>query len=167
MNKVILLVLFACALPTVGQENSVWVKEVYFENDIGYKVSDDKRFNGVAQKIRTNGHVVYEQYFNDGILEKDIVYFNNSERKIASIRYYDQINPLILRREENFRKSSNWKGIIVYDESGKRIFEEQFENGDLTYRCEYNGRKKHGQEICCNKDGTQTIYKYVNGKRKK
>ena len=167
MNKIVLLILFFYASQAIGQNKSIGVKEVYFESGIGYKVSDDKRFSGIAQKKRRNGNVVYEQFFNNGILEKDIVYFNNSEGNIASIRYYDQKYPLILRKEENFRQSIDWKGIIVYDENGKRIYEEQFENGDLTYRCEYNGKKKHGQEICCNKDGTQTIYEYINGKRKK
>ena len=150
----------------MGQD-TLGLKEIYFENNLAYKRTDDERFSGVAQKKRKNRHAVYEEHYEDGIILKSIVYYNGDERKIAGIVLFNKYKPFVKKKEFFYRKSTDWSGIIMYNDNGKRIYEEQFENGILTYGCEYVGKKKHGQEICLNDDGTKTITEYVNGKRKK
>ena len=65
--KNILLIIFICFLSTLSAQEIVDSKDIYFDNGLIYKVSDNQLFSGQVQKVRKNGHLVYEDYFKDGV----------------------------------------------------------------------------------------------------
>jgi len=61
-------------------QDTLRMRDVYIDNDLVYKVSGE-RFTGVVQSKRKNGHLVYEEVYNDGIILYSNLYFNTKEKK--------------------------------------------------------------------------------------
>lgn len=132
-----------------------------------YTLSDDELFTGRAQKVRGNGHLVYEEYYDNGFLREVVFYFNRTKGPIPSsrIEYYEKT--FIKRKETIYNASNSIIALKYFDKEGRKILLEEYENDILTYRCEYSNSKKHGAEFCVNKDGTESRFKYLNGKKLK
>ena len=54
MKKILILLMFI-SIKTISQER-IGIKEVYAENNLVYKNSDEKLFTGIIEKKRRNGH---------------------------------------------------------------------------------------------------------------
>ena len=151
----------------VVAQDTIPMDEVYIENDLVYKYSDDDRFTGVAYKKRKNGHLVCEQIYKDGVILSSNEYYNGKKKLMCHQFIYYRYKPWIIQKEYYYPKSRAWSQITSFDESGRKILLEQFEGEKLTYSCQYNGKKKHGIEYCISEEGEELTFEYVNGKKKK
>ncbi|WP_148232103.1 hypothetical protein [Maribacter sp. HTCC2170] len=142
------------------------MKEIYIDNDLVYKM-DGQRFTGLAQRKRKNGYLTYEENYKDGVILSSNLYFNTKEKKISDKTIYNRYKLWVIEKEIRFRLSKDTLEIISYDESGKKVLLEQFENNKLTYSCEYDGRRRHGKEFCYDNNGNELIFEYINGKKVK
>lgn len=161
----ILLVLIGTSFEVCSQD-TLDIKEVYIDNDLVYKM-DGQRFTGLAQRKRKNGHLTYEENYKDGVILSSNLYFNTKEKKVSNKTIYNRYKLWVIEKEISYRLSKDTLGIKSYDENGKKVLLEQFENNKLTYSCEYNGRKRHGKEFCYDDDGNELIFEYINGKKVK
>ena len=87
------------------------------------------------------------------------------KKKISDKTIYNRYKLWVIEKEISYRLSKDTFEIKSYDENGKKILLEQFENNKVTYSCEYNGKKRHGTEMCFDDDGNKLIFQYVNGKK--
>ncbi|QCW99106.1 hypothetical protein FGM00_02870 [Aggregatimonas sangjinii] len=141
------------------------MKDVYMDNLLVYKISDNERFTGIAQEKRKNGHLINEDKYEDGIVQWTKLYFNTKEKLVSDKIVYHKYKLWEDKERIRFRLSQDTLHIKTYDENGKKLLVREFENNKLIYSCEYNGRKKHGQEICYDDDGNELVFKYVNGRK--
>ncbi|WP_109437036.1 hypothetical protein [Aquimarina sp. AU119] len=150
----------------IAQEK-VSMKDVYVENDLVYKVSDEQLFTGIAQRIRKNGHLVYEESYNTGIIKESNLYYNSKERIISDKIIYNQKKLYSKEKEIRFHLSKDTLRIKTFDDNGKKKLVEEFENNHITYKCEYKGKKKHGLELRYKENGKKITYRceYINGKK--
>ncbi|WP_324026196.1 hypothetical protein QSV08_02245 [Maribacter sp. BPC-D8] len=162
--KIFYAFLFFLIFQDVHSQDTLDMKEVYIENDLVYKYSDNFRFTGVVQLKRKKNEVYFEEVYNDGIILFDYQYFKGSDRKLIYRTDYNRYKPWSKEKAFYYPKSGKWIQITSYDEHGKKILIEKFEKEKLIYSCQYSGKKKNGQEICYDENGNQLIFQYVNGK---
>ncbi|MGC6431265.1 MAG: hypothetical protein ACON5F_09515 [Jejuia sp.] len=143
------------------------MKEVYVKNDLVYKIADDKLFTGTAQSKRKNGHLVYEEEYENGIILSSYLYFNGKEKKISNKSIYNRNKPLVLSKEYAYDLKGKIFEITTYNEDGVKILYEQFTNGKVSYSCQYLGKKKHGLELGYRNGGEKMTSRceYINGKK--
>lgn len=165
LKYLILLVLISTSFEMSSQD-TLDMKEVYIDNDLVYKM-DGQRFTGLVQRKRKNGHLTYEEKYKDGVILSSNLYFNTKEKKVSNRTIYNRYKLWVLEKEISFRLSKDTFEIKSYDENGKKILLEQFEKSKVIYSCEYNGRKRHGKELCYDDDGNELIFEYINGKKVK
>jgi len=186
-NLLIALILFT--FNQLFSQELVSMKDVYIDNSLVYRSSNDKLLTGTAQKIRKNGHLVYEEKYEDGIILYRNLYYNGEEVRVSNKIFYNPNKPFIIAKENKYNLDGNIFETVTYNQDGVKILVEQFNNGNLTYSCQYLGKKKHGlnigydengekityrceyingkkngKEYCLNKNGTETIKEYQNGK---
>ncbi|TAI46953.1 hypothetical protein [Flagellimonas allohymeniacidonis] len=151
-------------LCSFGQDN-LDIKEIYIDNGLVYKVSNNTRFTGVAQKVRKNGHVVFEDFYNDGVILHSINYFNSRNKEpAAKTIYHKNFVPKQTVKYLSNEKGA-WQELTHYDENGLKILEETKRDGIITYSCEFLNGKKHGKEYCFEEDGTKLTFYYRRGKK--
>lgn len=150
-DLIILLILFS--FNKLNSQEIVDMKEVYNENNLVYKSSNENLFSGIAQNKRRNGHLVYEEEYKNGIILLSNLYYNGKEKRIATKTIYNPNKPFASTKEYNYDLEGEIFKTITYNSNGIRILEEQFKNGKLTYSCQYNGEKKHGEELVYEEDG--------------
>jgi len=162
MKNILLIILF-CSLNALFAQEKVGLKEIYVENNLAYKVADDELFSGQAQKVRNNGHLVFEEYYKNGNPIKSIVYYNGTEKPIPAriTEFYEK--SFDKKKETVYRWKEPTVEYIYYDQNEKKTLIEQYENEKLTYRCEYLNNKKHGTEFCLDDDGNELEIEYRNG----
>ena len=165
--KYLLLLLFISSWFEVTAQDTLDMKEVYIDNDLVYKYSDNERFTGVAQIKRRNGQVTYEEIYKDGVILMDYQYYRGEGKKVCYKTVYNRYKLWVKEKEYYYPKSGKWTEITSFDENGIKILVEQFEKDKLTYSCQYSGKKKHGREFCYDDDGNELIFQYVNGKKQK
>ena len=166
---IILLFLFLTFSKLFAQE-TVSINEIYIDNNnIAHKVENDEKFTGFAQKTRKNGHIIYEDEFENGIILVNYSYFNSSDKRLAGKMIYNQNKPFVFEKfiEYKSNKNADWQEIKSYDQNGIKILEETITDGKTTYRCEFLNGKKHGTEFCIKEDGSDLIIEYKNGKKVK
>ncbi|MCL6273281.1 hypothetical protein M3P19_04630 [Muricauda sp. 2012CJ35-5] len=161
--NIIICVLIGFA--TFGQD-TLAMKEVYIDNDLVYKMNGE-RLTGVAQSIRKNGHLVYEEIYNDGVVRSSNLYFNGKEKIISDQTIYQRYKPWVLSKEIQYNLKGEVIETVDYDEYGIKKLVKRFENGELSYYGEYNGKKKHGKEYCFTDEGEKLEFEYINGKQQK
>lgn len=163
--KNLLLVIIFCSFSRLFAQEKVELKEIYLENSLAYKVEDKQLFSGQAQNVRKNGHLVYEEYYENGVPIKSIVYYNRTEKPIPArlTEFYER--SFNKKKVTNYGLSKPIVEYIHYDLNGKKTLIEQYENEMLTYRCEYLENKKHGTEFCVDDDGNEIEIEYRNGKK--
>ena len=69
MIRSLTVIMFFAFNLIIGQEK-VEFDDLYYEGNLAYKISNDSLFNGIAQKLRKNGHLVSEDIYENGILKK-------------------------------------------------------------------------------------------------
>ncbi len=163
--KNILLIIIFCSFSGLFAQEKVGLKEIYVENDLAYKVSNDQLFSGQAQKVRRNGHLVYEEYYENGIPIKSILYYNGTEKPkpVELIEFYDKT--FDKKKVTRYGLSKPTIEYKYYAQNGNKTLIEEYENDKLTYRCEYQNGKKHGIEFCFDDDGKELKIEYRNGKK--
>ncbi len=164
MKKILLIILF-CSFGGLLAQEKVGLKEIYVENNLAYKVANDQLFSGQAQKVRKNGHLVYEEYYKKGIPIKSILYYNGTDKPkpVEMTEFYEKT--FDKKKVTRYGLSKPTKELKYYDQNGNKTLIEQYENDKLTYRCEYLDNKKHGTEFCITDDGTKLEIEYQNGKK--
>uniref|UniRef100_UPI0040497019 hypothetical protein n=1 Tax=Gelidibacter sp. TaxID=2018083 RepID=UPI0040497019 len=188
--KTILIILMFFTFNKLLSQETVAMKEVYIVNNLAYKIGSDNLFSGIAQVKRNNGHLVYEEEFKNGVIIFSYLYFNGKEKRLSTKTIFNPNKPYIYLKEFSYHLNGEIFEIRTYNEDGIKILIEQFQNGKLSYscqylgnkkngielgfsnsdekitfRCEYINGKKHGIEYCLKKDGTETKKKYQNGKK--
>ena len=151
----------------VNAQDTISNDQIYYLKDfnLAYKVSDGQLFSGVAQIRKKNGRIAFEMEYENGVILTQYVYYRRKIKELSTKVIYNPKKPWTeLTEIRYFSGIEEW---TFYDENGKRTLEEQRKNGEVIYSCEYSGRKKHGQEMCLEDDGTKMYIEYVNGKRKK
>ncbi|WP_162897322.1 hypothetical protein [Aquimarina sp. AD1] len=143
------------------------MKETYIDNNLVYQSINDKLFTGIAQKKRKNGHLVYEEEYENGIILSSNLYYNGKEKRVSNKTIYNPNKPLVLLQEHKYDLKGEIFETVTYNNDGIKILLEQFEKEKLTYSCQYLGKKKNGIEYCLNKNGVETQIEYRNGKKVK
>jgi len=166
MKKIlILLILFTCN-KLISQE-TIAMKEVYIDNNLVYKNSDSNLFTGIIQNKRKNGHLVYEEQYENGIILSSNLYYNGKEKRVSNKIKYNPNKPLVLSKKHKYNLKSEIFETISYNDDGIKILVEQFKNEKLIYSCQYLGKKKHGLKLCYGQNGEKMTYRceYINGKK--
>ena len=164
MKNILLIILF-CSLKGLFAQEKVGMKEIYVLNNLAYKVADDELFSGQAQKVRNNGHLVDEEYYESGNPIKSVIYYNGTEKPIPAkmTEFYEK--SFDKKKETTYDLKKTTVEFKYYNKNGKKTLIEQFENDKLTYRCEYLKNKKHGTEFCIDDDGNELKIEYRNGNK--
>lgn len=154
-------------LSTLSAQEIVGMKDIYLDKGRIYKVSDNTLFSGQAQKVRKNGHLVYEDYFENGYIIKTVVYYNGTEEPVTAqlVEYYEK--SFDVKKETNYGFHKPFTEIKHFDTNGKKSLVEEYESEKLIYRCEYVNNRKHGIEFCLDKNGEELRIEYRNGKKVK
>lgn len=140
-------------------------KDVYFDNNIAYKVSDNKTISGIVE-FRDNKNIIFlKKEFLNGTLIKLFEYYNVRKMNFREVvaREIEYKNGKIISKI--FYRSTGEKfGYIAYDESGKKKLEEYYKNGVLESSTNYKNGKKDGIMICHDKEGNLLQFVYKEGK---
>ncbi|RMB63948.1 hypothetical protein EAX61_00780 [Dokdonia sinensis] len=160
-----LLFLICCTL-TYGQD-TLSLKKLSYENNLAYSDIDDNLFTGVAQKVRKNGHVVFEELYRDGVILEYREYYNFHSKTLAKKIHYHEENPF--RKKEQIRYYTNNKDSITeytfYDKNQLKTLVKRYRDTTLIYSIPYLNGKKNGQEFCFDNEGKPMITEFVNGKK--
>tara|TARA_R110002074_G_scaffold60012_3_gene145652 strand:+ start:737 stop:1258 length:522 start_codon:yes stop_codon:yes gene_type:complete len=141
--------------------------DLYINENLIYKVSNDSLFTGICERRRKNGHLVLEETFYKGTILNANYYYNGKQKIMSDSIIYHPKKPYTYKELYRFNLKSQMTEKNSYDTNGKLILVENFENGKLTYSCQYNGKKKHGKEFCSSKEGEVLEFEYINGKKVK
>lgn len=188
--RYLLFLVFIFSFNQLISQEIVGMKDVYSKNNLVHKVVDDQLFTGLIQAKRSNDHVVYEAEIKNGLLLCSSIFFNGTEKRVATKTIYNPTNPALFSKELKYHLTGELFEAKTYNEEGIKILLEQFSNGKLsyscqyignvknglelgylnggdklTYRCEYKNGKKQGIEYCLNKNGVEVIKEYSDGKR--
>ena len=165
--KTILIILMFFTFNKLLSQETVAMKEVYIVNNLAYKIGSDNLFTGIAQVKRSNGHLVYEEEFKNGVIIFSYLYFNGKEKRLSTKTIYNPNKPYVLSKEFMYDLKGDIFEIHSYNDEGIKILKEQFTNGNLSYSCQYLGKNKHGTEYCLHENGIETIKEFNNGKKVK
>lgn len=166
MRNFLVLLIFFTFNKLISQE-IIGMKEVYIDNDLVYKNADDGLFTGIVQSKRKNGHLVYEEEYEKGIILSSNLYYNGKEKRVSNKAIYNPNKPLVLSKEYSYDLKYKIFEITTYNDDGLKILYEQFTNGKVSYSCQYLGKKKHGLELGYRDGGEKMTFRceYINGKK--
>lgn len=169
--RLIILFLLLVGYQNVFSQDTLSVKEIYFDNNLAYQDYNDELFTGVAQKLRKNGngHIVAEEMYKNGVLLEWRSYFGRSNRRLAEkILYYIE-DPLAPKERIRYITNKNGKFTekTYYDTNFKKTLVTRHKDTTLIYKCPYTDGKKDGEEFCINDNGNPMIIKFINGKKVK
>lgn len=150
---------------TIQAQEIVPFHDLYVHNDLLYKTSNDSLFSGICERRRKNGHLVVQENIEKGIILTAKYYYNGKKKRISDSVTYNPNKPYKYKTIYRFNLLSQVSEIQSYDENGKLILKEEFEDGKLVYSCQYNGKKKHGLEFCYSNDGERIEIQYIEGKK--
>ncbi|MBC2846573.1 hypothetical protein [Winogradskyella flava] len=157
----------ACLFKVTAQE-IIDFDDLYIDdNNLIHKTSNDSLFSGICEKRRKNNHLVLEEYFENGIIKMAKYYYNGKKKIVSDSVIYNISKPFEYKTIYCFNLDSSLYEKESFDDDGKFILKEEFENEKLIYSCQYNGKKKHGKEFCYSKDGEPLEFRYANGKKLK
>jgi len=166
MRKLLILLVFFTFNKLISQE-IIEMKDVFIDNNLVYKVVDDRLFTGIAQVKRKNGHLVYEEEFENGVILNSYLYFNGKEKRLSTKTIYNPDKPNVLLKEIMYDLQKEIFEVHTYNDNGVKILREQFTNGKVSYSCQYLGKKKHGIELGYKDGGEKMTFRceYFNGKK--
>lgn len=162
MKKLLTALLFLGGIQLYAQD-TLRVKQVYLDQDIAYLEEGGARFTGMLESKRKNDLPSIQQYYQDGIIQSEVVYYKGNEVKPMFKTVYQAEKPGTYQKIFYYHKKKNKYRITSFDAEGNQVHIEQYVNGKLTYSCEYAGPKKHGKEICYKENGEQTVIEYEYG----
>lgn len=162
MKKLLTALLFLGGIQLYAQD-TLRVKQVYLDQDIAYLEEGGARFTGMLESKRKNDLPSIQQYYQDGIIQSEVVYYKGNEVKPMFKTVYQAEKPGTYQKIFYYHKKKNKYRITSFDAEGNQVHIEQYVNGKLTYSCEYEGPKKHGKEICYKENGEQTVIEYEYG----
>ncbi|MEP3209737.1 MAG: hypothetical protein ABJN95_11130 [Maribacter sp.] len=169
MKNPFILLFFLTLSGTWGliAQDTLGVEKVNTVGDMAFVKSTGELFTGILQSRKKNGQIAFEFEFDKGLVRTQYIYFRNKKNneKLAGKVLYHTGKPW--REATEIRYLPKFDKWTHYDGEGKQTLVEHRKDGITIYRCEYNGRKKHGKEMWLNDDGTKLFYEYVNGKEKK
>jgi antitoxin component YwqK of YwqJK toxin-antitoxin module len=135
--------------------------------DLIFKASNDSLFTGICERRRKNGHLVFAEYFENGVILSAKYYFNGKQKIMSDSVIYNPNKPYKYKELYRFNLQSQITEKNSYDTDGKLILVENFDNGKLIYSCQYKDKKKHGREFCYSKEDKALEFEYLNGKKVK
>src|SRR5690606_10016931 len=97
MRNFLILLMFFTFNNLISQE-IVDMKEVYVDNNLVYKSLNGELFTGLAQNKRNNGHLVYEEVVENGIILSSNLYYNGKEIKVSNKAIYNPNKPFVLSK---------------------------------------------------------------------
>ncbi len=139
--------------------------DIYVYNDLLYEYETDNLYTGLIHRRKKNGELIQEDYVERGVIHYTLMFYRRQKRKPHSKYIYNKDNPYVLREVIRFHLEGDVFKTTYYDYDGRRILEEDFKDGKLIYSCEFNGRKRHGKELCITEKCDTTVMYYVNGKK--
>ncbi|MBD8019166.1 hypothetical protein H9628_11875 [Weeksellaceae bacterium Sa1CVA4] len=163
MKFTILTILFLFFGKSYSQEK-IEFEDVFFVNGIAYNKLNNQIFTGIAQNKNKNGHIKFEEIYDNGKLTKTLLYYNNNSKQIISTEtIFNQEN----KRVKVLNFSSDGKKIreTTFDENEKKSEYNSYENGNLILHEEFKNGKKNGKWFCYNDDGTKCEMEYSSGKK--
>lgn len=151
----------------IGKVKVVSYEDVFEDIDdkLTYLDSDESLYTGFIQHKRKNGRLVQEEYVEKGHVIYWQKYFRGKNDKPAIRVEYHYGHYDAPKKYYEYNKDGRIRRITWYDVLFNKQLVEEYENGKLTYSCEYNGRKKHGEEFCFNAEGNKITTVYRNGKK--
>ncbi|MEE1899992.1 hypothetical protein GN157_02285 [Flavobacterium rakeshii] len=185
-KSTILYLLLMLTICSYGQER-VKSYQLYSKKGLTYKKTDNTLFNGISEfKRERKNHIVFEEYYHNGIKTKYIEYYNTDEVIVCKEIIYHENSPE-KKKFTKFSLDGKRRSLTYYDLNGKKELEETYRHDILTYRCEYlNGKrkfeeaykndvlvysceylngKKHGKKFCITKKHESHTEFYENGKK--
>lgn len=152
-------------------QDTLSIKEIYFDKYLAYKSSNDELFSGIAQKLRKNGngHIVSEEIYGMGVILEWRSYFNRSNRRLAEkVSYYKEsyFAPKV-RIQYRTNKHGSFIERTYFNLNQEKTLNTIHRDTTLTYRMLYLNGKKHGEEFCYDDEGNPLVTEYVNGKKVK
>lgn len=162
MNYKILLILIF--VKTYSQEKTDW-NNLYWENKIAFKKQDNTIFTGIVQNKSKNGHVKYEEIYNNGKLIKSLLYYNINFAQLVSTETI--FNPETNKKIKllNFSSDGKNKWETNFDENEEKSEFNFYKNGKIIEHKEFFQGKKNGKWFCFEKDGSKCEIEYENGKK--
>lgn len=152
-------------------QDTVSMKEIYFDKYLAYTYSDDQLFSGVAQKLRKNGngHIVSEEIYEMGVILEWRSYFGRSNRRLAEkVLYYKES---YFTPKERIQYRTNKHGSFIertyFNLNQEKTLNTIHRDTTLTYKMPYLNGKKHGEEFCYDDEGNPLVTEYVSGKKVK
>ncbi|MEQ3661736.1 MAG: hypothetical protein ABNG98_01485 [Flavobacterium sp.] len=143
MRKILILLLIQSA--NVYCQETLKLDDIYTENNLTYKSSNDKLFSGKVERYKRKNHLVLELFFTEGILEKGNVYYNGKEKIISETRIYYPSRKI--KTKIDFSLDHTYKWLTHYNENEEKVLVEEFENDILKYKCSYANGKKMAKNI--------------------
>ncbi len=152
-----------------AQENTriVDFDDTYLKNELLYEVNNDKLYTGLIHRTKKNEQLVQEDYVEKGVIHYTQMFYRKGNRIPYSKYIYNKDNPYVLKQVSKYHFEGDIYEIIYYDYNGRKILEENFEDGKLIYSCEFDGRKRHGREFCITEKCDTTFVYYLKGKKQK
>jgi len=166
--KTLLYILLIVSAINLNAQEVIDFDDLYTdEKDLTYKYSDDSLFNGICEKRRKNNHLVLEEFFEKGIIKMAKYYYNGKNKIVSDSIIYNNIRPYKYKTIYSFHLDASLYKKESFDDNGRLVLKEEFEDKKLVYSCQYNGKKKHGKKFCYSKKGERIEFTYSNGKKVK
>ena len=146
-------------------QDTLSVKEVYLDQDLAYQEDTNSLFTGIVQAKRGKQKTSYEQVYNQGVIQSEVVYYRGHREKPMFRTYYQAEKPWVFQKIYYYHKKKEKYEITSFDADGKQVLIQRYEKGKLTYSCEYDGRVKDGKEICYAENGDQTVLAFEKGEK--
>ena len=146
-------------------QEKINLNDLSIENGIAYNKLKNQIFTGIAQNTNKNGHVKFEEIYENGKLTKTLLYYNiNSEQIVSDETLF---NPETNKKEKHTRYSSDGKKYweTKFDINEKKSEFNSYDNGNLILHEEYKDGKKNGKWFWYCNDGTKCETEYYNGKK--
>lgn len=139
-------------------------KQIYFVNNLAYKIIDNNLFTGVIEDLKKN-HRSYFAECKDGIISQESFYYNFKKNMGKDIEYkkvYYSNN--IKSKEEIFHSTSEKHSTLEFDEQGRKKYFELLKNGKIILTQNFKNGKLDGKVTCYDKKGNYQEYFYTEGK---
>ena len=166
MAKIFTLIVLTIFTIYAKAQNVIDINDLYIDEvNLVYTRSNDSLFSGICERRRKNGHLVFEEFYEKGVIQSANYYYNGKKKIVSDSAVYNTLKPFEYKTIYRFNLESQLCKKESFDNDGKSILEEEFKDGKIVYSCEYDGKKKHGREFCYSKEGEPLEFEYVNGKK--
>ena len=148
----------------VFSQEKLDVTQVYFENNLAFKNSDNNLFSGVLENYRRK-HLSYSAEYQKGIILKESFYFNYQKNLGIDIPYKEiYYSSGIINKEITFNSKNERTSTTVFDENRKKKYFEQYKNGETILTQNFENGKLHGKATCYDKNGNYQENYFKDGK---